>query len=90
MSDDRECQGYRVIDSVRVADAEIVLAHNSKEAEPYVTWKCYKQSGYREFDTGRYFKNEQAARVNMLQRALTLQESLSPPQRAKPSRDRGR
>ena len=41
MQNDRVCQGYTVIDSLRVGEVEIVLAHNLKAVSPYVTWKAY-------------------------------------------------
>ena len=35
MQNDRVCQGYTVIDSLRVGEVEIVLAHNLKAVSPY-------------------------------------------------------
>ena len=62
MPEDRVCQGYRVIDSIRVDNVEVVLAHNPKAPEPYVTWKCYNLEKPLEFDHGCYFLDEASAR----------------------------
>ena len=78
MSEDRVCQGYRVIDSILVADVEVVLAYNPKAPEPYVTWKCYNLEKPLEFDHGCYFAEEASARKNMRRRANELREYLPP------------
>ena len=76
MSEDRVCQGYRVIDSIRVDDTEVVLAHNPKAPEPYVTWKSYAARGFNDFAYGRYFSDEVSARANLVKRANELREYL--------------
>ena len=78
MPDERVCQGYRVIDCIRVDDAEIVLAHNPNAPQPYVTWKCFASTQFRDFETGRYFSDEARARENMRERADVLREHLPP------------
>ena len=98
MADERVCQGYRVIDSIRVDDVEIVLAHNPnpRVPQPYVTWKCYASTQFREFDTGCYFSDEERARESMYERANRLREFLPPihpdrkPQHRKKPHGRGR
>lgn len=78
MSEDRVCQGYRVIDSIRVDDTEVVLAHNPKAPEPYVTWKSYAVRNFSEFDHGNYFLDETSARADMRKRANELRRYLPP------------
>ena len=55
MEEKRVCQGYTVIDSLRVGEVEIVLAYNPKDVSPYVTWKAYAHSGFQDFNFGNYF-----------------------------------
>lgn len=69
MEEKRVCQGYTVIDSLRVGEVEIVLAYNPKDVSPYVTWKAYAHSGFQDFNFGNYFSNKQAARADMIARA---------------------
>ena len=64
MEEKRVCQGYTVIDSLRVGEVEIVLAYNPKDVSPYVTWKAYAHSGFQDFNFGNYFSNKQAARAD--------------------------
>ena len=96
MPDERVCQGYRVIDSIRVDNAEIVLAHNPNAPQPYVTWKCFSSTQFRDFETGCYFSDEADARKNMRKRADILREHLPPnhpdkkPQHIKKPHGRGR
>ena len=78
MPDERVCQGYRVIDSIRVDNAEIVLAHNPNAPQPYVTWKCFASTQFRDFETGCYFSDEADARKYMRKRADILREHLPP------------
>lgn len=83
MADDRVCQGYHVIDSIRVDKTEVVLAHNPNAPCPYVTWKCYSFTGYKDFNYGCYFLDEKAARESMHQRADELRKYLPPGHRDK-------
>lgn len=78
MPEDRVCQGYRVIDSIRVDNVEVVLAHNPKAVEKYVTWMCYNLEKPLDFDVGCYFADEASARKNMQKRADGLREFLPP------------
>lgn len=71
--DERVCQGYRVIDSIRYGGAEVILAHNPEAAAtPYVTWRAYAVSDFQDFEHGNYFATEQAARVNFYERAAKM------------------
>ena len=71
--DERICQGYRVIDSIRYGGAEVVLAYNpNATATPYVTWRAYAASNFQSFDHGNYFPSEQAARVDFYERASKM------------------
>lgn len=83
MQNDRVCQGYTVIDSLRVGEVEIVLAHNLKAVSPYVTWKAYAHSGFQNFNFGNYFSNKQAARADMIARAREAARDFSPGHRDK-------
>lgn len=67
--ENRTCQGYAVIDSIRVGEVEIVLAHNPNAVSRYVTWKAYKHSNFQDFNHGNYFSDERAARADMFARA---------------------
>lgn len=55
MEEKRVCQGYAVIDCLRVGEVEIVLAHNPKAVSPYVTWKAYAHSGFQDFNFRKLF-----------------------------------
>ena len=83
MQNDRVCQGYTVIDSLRVGEVEIVLAHNLKAVSPYVTWKAYAHSGFQDFNFGNYFSNKQAARADMIAGAREAARDFSPGHRDK-------
>lgn len=83
MQNDRVCQGYTVIDSLRVGEVEIVLAHNLKAVSPYATWKAYAHSGFQDFNFGNYFSNKQAARADMIARAREAARDFSPGHRDK-------
>lgn len=83
MAKDRICQGYTVIDSIRVGEVEIVLAHNPRAVSPYVTWKAYAHSDFEDFNHGNYFGDEQAARADMMARAGEAARYLPPGHRDK-------
>lgn len=83
MEEKRVCQGYTVIDSLRVGEVEIVLAYNPKDVSPYVTWKAYAHSGFQDFNFGNYFSNKQATRADMIARAREAARDLPPGHRDK-------
>lgn len=83
MQNNRVCQGYTVIDSLRVGEVEIVLAYNPKAVSPYVTWKAYAHSGFQDFNFGNYFNDKQAARADMIARAREAAHNLPPGHRDK-------
>ena len=91
MSEDRVCQGYKVIKSERVGLVEIVLAHNSKAPSPYGTWKAYAHSNFQDFAYGNYFGSLERAEADFERRTAELRESVRPPvPRHKPdSHDKG-
>lgn len=39
-------QSYEIIDSVEVADVEVVIGHNPELPNPYVCWYCKKGDYY--------------------------------------------
>ena len=57
--------GYEIVRRQRVGAVEIVLAHNPKAPEPYVTWKC--RNG-REYYHGHYFVDEGRAVMDFSKR----------------------
>lgn len=90
MSEDRVCQGYKVIKSERVGLVEIVLAHNPKAPSPYVTWKAYAHSGFQDFAFGNYFGSLERAELDFQRRVTELRENARPPVPRKPDgHDRG-
>ena len=40
-------QGYTIIERKRAGDTMVVVGHNPKAPDPYVTWKAYKQTSHR-------------------------------------------
>ena len=85
MADDRVCQGYRVLKSKRIKDVEIVLAHNPNQAQPYVTWKSYAHSQFKEFAYGNYFSDKGSAEKDFRRRVEELRQDYGlPPKGRKP------
>lgn len=39
-------QGYEIIDSITVADVEVVIGHNPRSPDPYVCWYCRDSNYY--------------------------------------------
>ena len=50
--------GYEILDRQRVGSTEVVLGHNPRAPEPYVTWKCRHGSDYH---FGHYFADKNSA-----------------------------
>lgn len=57
--------GYEIVRRQRVGAVEIVLAHNPKAPEQYVTWKC-RNGG--EYNHGHYFVDEGRAVMDFSKR----------------------
>lgn len=89
MSEDRVCQGYRVIRSQRVRTVEVVLAHNPAAPSPYVTWKAYAHTQFKDFAYGHYFGSRAQAEKDFDQRVAEVREDFYPglPRRRKPGQD---
>lgn len=83
MFDERVCQGYRVIDSIRVGDTEVVLAHNPNAPSPYVTWKSYAVTNFQSFEHGNYFVDKAAAWKDLIARVESAREFLPPDRQEK-------
>lgn len=81
--DERTCQGYAVIDSIRIGETEIVLAYNPNAVSRYVTWKAYAHSHFQDFNHGNYFSDERSARADLIARAEEAASYLSPNHRDK-------
>lgn len=87
MDDKRVCQGYEVIKSRRVGKVEVVLAYNPNpnEPQPYVTWKSYAHTDFKEFAYGRYFSDRARAEKNFHRRVDEVREDAGlPPLKKKP------
>lgn len=78
MAKERVCEGYKIIDSIRVGNTEIVLGHNLTAPQPYVTWESYEHSGFDNFYTGNYFLTHQSARIDFYKRAARAWEHFVP------------
>ncbi len=89
MCEDRVCQGYRVIKSQRVKTVEIVLAHNPLAVSPYVTWKAYAHTQFKDFAYGHYFIRRSQAEKDFERRVADAREDFCPhfPQHKKPGQD---
>ncbi len=78
MAKERTCEGYKIIDSVRVGNTEIVLGHHLTAPQPYVTWESYEHSGFNNFYTGHYFQSHQSARIDFYNRIAHAWERFEP------------
>ena len=58
-------QGYEIIDSVEVADVEVVIGHNPRSPNPYVCWYC-KNGDY--YYWGHYCNTLEAAQKKFSER----------------------
>ncbi len=81
MEKERSCQGYKIIDSVRVGEVEIVLGHSLTAPQPYVTWKAYEHSNYENFQHGNYCDTLQQARIDFYDRIKDAWEHYTPAKR---------
>lgn len=78
MKKERVCQGYKIIDAVRVGHKEIVLGHNLTAPQPYVTWESYEHGGFDNFYHGHYFDTHQSARIDFYNRVAQAWEYYEP------------
>lgn len=58
-------QGYKIIDSITVADVEVIIGHNPRSPNPYVCWYC-KGSDY--YYWGCYCNTLEAAQRKLSER----------------------
>jgi len=61
--------GYRIIDSISFGEKSIVLGHNPDAPAPFVTWQA---AGTERYDWGHYFSSEVNAKLDLLERALSI------------------
>lgn len=62
----RENQGYRIIDSIHIGNAEFVVGESTKAPDAFVTWECRNGNDYF---WGHYFSDPLAAKRDLLERA---------------------
>ncbi len=85
MAENRVCQGYKVIKSQRIKTVEVVLAYNPKDIAPYVTWKSYAHTQFKDFAYGNYFADKEKAEQDFERRVAEVREDQGlPPPRQKP------
>lgn len=65
-------QGYTVLESATAVSVEVVLAHNPKAPQPFVTWRRNQGDGPTDFYWGHYFSSEQEARKDFAKRVGEL------------------
>lgn len=53
-------QNYKIINDISINELAIVLAHNEKAPQPFVTWET-TQARKRGYDQGHYFSDYQSA-----------------------------
>lgn len=71
-------QGYTIIERQRAGDTMVVVGHNPKAPDPYVTWKAYKHSGFASFEMGHYFSTLKGAMVDYYKRLAEVWEFFTP------------
>ncbi len=84
MAETRVCQGYAVIRSRRIGKVEVILAHNPKAVQPYVTWKAYAHSKFQDFAYGNYFSDRKRAEQDFQRRVEEVREELGLPRHRQP------
>ena len=78
MAQVNECEGYKIIDRLRIGEVEIVLGHSLTAPEPYVTWKAYEHSDYKDFVMGHYHGTLENARTDFIDRAKDALDYYTP------------
>lgn len=81
MEKERSCEGYKIIDIVRVGNVEVVLGHSLTAPQPYVTWKTYEHTNYENFQHGHYCDTLQQARIDFYDRIKDAWEHYTPARR---------
>lgn len=84
MAERRSSQGYTVIKSRRIGTVEVLLAHNPKAVQPYVTWKAYAHSEFQDFAYGNYFSDQKQAEQDFRRRVEEVREDMGLPRRRPP------
>ncbi len=71
-------QGYTIIERKRAGEVMVVVGHNPKAAQPYVTWKAYAHSNLQSFEIGHYFSTLKEAMVDYYKRLAEIWEYHTP------------
>lgn len=79
-------QGYTIIERQRAGDTMVVVGHNPKAPDPYVTWKAYKHSGFASFEMGHYFSTLKGAMVDYYKRLAEVWEFFTPDRPQQPKK----
>ena len=78
-------EGYTIIKRERAGETMIVIGHNPKAMQPYVTWKAYKFSKFESFNYGHYFSTRKDAMVDFHERLAEVWEYFTPTQAEPPA-----
>lgn len=81
-------QGYTIIERKRAGEVMVVVGHNPKAPQPYVTWKAYAHDNFQSFETGNYFFTLKDAMVDYYKRLATVWEYFYVPIQKKPPKTR--
>lgn len=71
-------QGYTIVERKQAGEVMIVVGHNPKAPQPYVTWKAYDFTNFSSFNQGHYFATEQSAMVDFYKRLTEAWEYYTP------------
>ncbi len=71
-------QGYVIIERKRAGDTMVVVGHNPKAPQPYVTWKSYAHSDFQSFEIGHYFSTLKEAMIDYYKRLAEAWEYYTP------------
>ena len=73
-------QGYTIIKRERAGESMVVIGHNPKAPQPYVTWKAYEFSQFGSFTHGHYFSTPKDAMIDFYNRLIEVWEYYTPDQ----------
>ena len=71
-------QGYTIIERKRAGEVMVVVGHNPKAPQPYVTWKAYEHSKFESFNHGHYFSTLKDAMIDYHKRLAEAWEFYNP------------
>lgn len=77
-------QGYTIIERKRAGETMVVVGHNPKAPQPYVTWKAYEHNKFASFNQGHYFSTLKDAMIDFYKRLIEVWEYHTP-DRAEPA-----